>query len=252
MRLRILAFLLISSIFSAQTIAAVAQVATPAATSSQQGSTITLPAGKVIPLTLVSPIKSKSTKIGDTVRAQVAFPITVGSQIAIPAGTYVEGTVNSIDSKKTKTNAGGLQIHFTKLIYANGYSAPLDAVNTVSVLTPFAPPFTESVGVGSGIGMGMAVLPIPLLRLHAAMGQNPSAPTPAPLPGPPRAFVISLVLSLALFVGIFITMGILSHRHAGSTDVLLYDAGYQMQMATTVPVTLDVAQVNAAASMLPQ
>jgi len=37
-------------------------------------------------MTLVSPIKSKSTKVGDAVRAVVAFPITVGGQVAIPAG----------------------------------------------------------------------------------------------------------------------------------------------------------------------
>ena len=88
LQLRLIAALLALSTFASQTAyAAAPQV--PAALPEQtpsSGQTI-VPAATVIPLTLVSQIKSKSTKVGDAVRAQVAFPITVGTQMAIPAGT---------------------------------------------------------------------------------------------------------------------------------------------------------------------
>ena len=92
----LIAALLVLSVVGSQTaFAAGPQAAAPM---SRQAATITVPAGTVVPLTLVSPIKSKSTKVGDAVRAVVAFPVTVGAQIAIPAGTYVEGVVTVADS----------------------------------------------------------------------------------------------------------------------------------------------------------
>src|SRR5665213_1189672 len=56
-----------------------APVATPDA-----GGTLTLPAGMIVPLTLVSTIKSKAIHLGESVRAQVAFPVSVGDRVAIP------------------------------------------------------------------------------------------------------------------------------------------------------------------------
>ncbi|HEY1808815.1 MAG TPA: hypothetical protein VGG42_09650, partial [Acidobacteriaceae bacterium] len=86
---------------------------------------LVVPAGTGIALTLVTPIQSKTTKVGDTVRAVVAFPVTVGAQVAIPAGTYVEGMVNTVSA-----HGPSVTIHFTRMLFANGYSVPLDAMNT--------------------------------------------------------------------------------------------------------------------------
>ena len=56
--------------------------------------TIVVPIGTAIQLHfLMSAVKSKSTKAGDTVRAVVAFPVTIGTELAIPAGTFVDGNV---------------------------------------------------------------------------------------------------------------------------------------------------------------
>ena len=66
---------------------------------------IVVPTGTAIQLTLMSAVKSKSTKPGDTVRAVVAFPVTIGTQLAIPAGTYVEGEVSQV----TAHPSGGRQ-----------------------------------------------------------------------------------------------------------------------------------------------
>src|ERR1700741_1499785 len=92
--MRFVAWFLIANLCSAQ-------APLPAASNIQASATppsaiIVVPQGTAIPLTLVNPIHSKSTKPGDAVRAMVAFPATVGAQLAIPAGTYVEGTVVSV------------------------------------------------------------------------------------------------------------------------------------------------------------
>src|ERR1700685_4253622 len=52
---------------------------------------IQLASGTKIPLTLKQGITTKSARPGDPVYAQTAFPITADNQIAIPAGTYVQG-----------------------------------------------------------------------------------------------------------------------------------------------------------------
>ena len=115
-----IAGLLVLSVLASQTaFAAGPQVPAPAP-SGTPAQTITVPAGTVVPLTLVGQIKSKSTKVGDTVRAVVAFPITVGTQVAIPAGTYVEGVVTSLTAQAKTTHQPDVQIHFTRLLYANG------------------------------------------------------------------------------------------------------------------------------------
>jgi hypothetical protein len=250
-RLKPIASLLAFSIFLVQTVAAVAQVVTPQAGAP---ASITIPAGKVIPLTLVSPIRSKSTRVGDLVRAQVAFPITVGTQIVIPAGTFVEGTVQAVAAKKTKSNPGGLQIHFTRLIYANGYSVPLDAVNTHSQLAPELPglPPDASAAFATtgalGVGFGWGATPVPN-GIDPFIGQSTPTPTLPALPGPPKGFIIAVAVGAAIFIAVLI-ISIFAH-HRNNNDYVLYDSGYQMQMALTVPVTVDTAQVSAAASSAP-
>ena len=71
----------------------------PAAASSENGNTlqsITLPAGKRIPLTLKQGITTKNAQVGDPVYAQTSFPIAMNDHIVIPAGTFVEGEVRRV------------------------------------------------------------------------------------------------------------------------------------------------------------
>ena len=76
--------------------------------------TITIPVGTRIPLALASPITSKA-RPGDAVRAVTGFPVTVGTQLAIPVGTYVEGVIDKV----TKGGRSGpsLQMHFTRILF---------------------------------------------------------------------------------------------------------------------------------------
>jgi hypothetical protein len=132
MRYRFVALFSIASLVSAQTPHAFLQSAVPTAAAGQVAApvsvqTLTVPAGTAIPLTLINPLKKKSTKPGDAVRATVAFPIMAGMQVAIPAGSYVEGVVLQLTDRAPDIHQPEVAIHFTRLVFTSGYSVNLDA-----------------------------------------------------------------------------------------------------------------------------
>jgi hypothetical protein len=86
---------------------------------------ITVPAGTKIPLTLKQGINSKSARPGDPVYAQTAFPITQNNQIVIPAGTFVQGEVQSVVRPGHVKGRAQLQMSFTSMIFPNGYTVLL-------------------------------------------------------------------------------------------------------------------------------
>jgi hypothetical protein len=90
-----------------------------------QEKTITLNAGVKVVLAMVGPVWSKSAKPGDTVRAVSAFPVTIGNAIAIPPGTFVEGIIDALTRPTWRTKRADFQMHFTKLIFVNGYTVDL-------------------------------------------------------------------------------------------------------------------------------
>lgn len=73
--------------------AAVASAA-PAATA------FTVPAGTTIALVLTHPIQSRLIHRGNLIYAQITSPVTSGNQVVVPAGTLVEGTVDSLGRKR--------------------------------------------------------------------------------------------------------------------------------------------------------
>jgi hypothetical protein len=245
MRYQLIAILLIASVCGAQTPTPVSSGAassmpqaptTPAAPSGS----VTIAQGTSIQMALVSPIRSKSTHPGDTVRAVVAFPVTVGTQLAIPAGTYLEGMVTAVSARAPHTHMPSVQIHFTRLLFANGYSAALDAVNTEAVLILPEPgrqaPYEIADAregapfLGEGFGApGQTTEPLPLPRV----GPNPGVVIGATLGGTAALLVLLLTLG----------------RHNGNTDFVIFDDGWQFQITLQGPLTLDTARVAAAADM---
>ena len=100
-----------------------------------ESQTIVIPAGTRIPMSLASPIQVKSARPGAAVRAVTGFPVTVGSQLAIPAGTYVEGVIDKL--VKHGRTGPTLQMHFTRILYSNGYSTAIDGANVMArLITP--------------------------------------------------------------------------------------------------------------------
>lgn len=206
--------------------------------------TVTVPAGTAIPLTLVSPIKSRSTKPGDSVRAMVAFPVTAGTQLAIPAGTYVEGNVTQIAAHTLQDKLPEVEIHFTRMLFANGYAVDLDANSTQARL--IAPQEIKPARERARSEIASAEPP-PGSLPFAGQTQPPTLP---PLPHSNLGTIagVSIGVTAAAFIGMTIWM----RHHATHTDYVLFDSGWQFQMVLTRPLTLNVSQVSAAASTPPQ
>jgi hypothetical protein len=114
--------------------------------SASNNSTITLPPGTKVVLEMTSPVWAKTAKPGDAVYAMTAFPVALNNEVAIPPGTYVEGEIDSLSRPGFFSPHAQMQIHFTKMIFANGYtvqfagpqSAP--AQKSAAATTPTAPP----------------------------------------------------------------------------------------------------------------
>jgi len=201
---------------------------------------VTLPAGTSIPLTLMTVIKSKSTRPGDSVRAVVAFPVTQGAQLAIPAGTYVEGTVSKVFAKPASNRQPTLNVHFTQLVFTNGYSVALSGENSQALLLP---PQTSAPA-----NEVAELIPLPLPGQYSAMGAAQTTETLPPLPklGPNPAVIGGIVGGAMAAFGI--GMLVWAHHRANSYDFAVFDVGWQFQMVLDSPVTLNVAQVAAAAT----
>jgi len=108
---------------------AAAQAAPPAAESSNNAPDaplrVTVPAGTKIPLVLKHAISTKSVRPGDPVYLQTNFPVTQDNRILIPSGTYVQGVVDSVKRPGRVSGRAELLMHFTTLIFPNGYTLTL-------------------------------------------------------------------------------------------------------------------------------
>lgn len=117
-----------------------AQTAAVQSEHSATDSTI-IPAGTRIEVAVVNPVWSRSAKPGDALYTQVDFPVIVGKAIAIPAGTYVQGTIQSIIRPSRFKGRAQIQALFTTLIFANNYAAQLTAT---PVSEGASPPYIAS------------------------------------------------------------------------------------------------------------
>ncbi len=194
--------------------------------------TITVPEGTRLQLALANPIRTRDAHVGDTVRAVTTFPVTVGQDLAIPQGAFVEGSIARV-GKRGSTRFDGLQIEFKQLVFSNGYNVALDG-SLIDAMA--APPVTNpSRTIAS------------LSPMANGLQQGPPPPTPPPLPqvGPPKGPIIAA--SLGGTVALLVTGIILGRRHAHD-QARDFDTGFQFEIALQAPLTLDKARVAAAIS----
>jgi len=82
--------------------------------------TYTVPAGTKVLLQLRSGINTKSAKTGDGVYLASTFPVVLGNRVMIPAGVYVQGTVDRVVRAGHVKGKSELDMHFTSMIFPNG------------------------------------------------------------------------------------------------------------------------------------
>ena len=101
------------------------QAVSPVAVPAGDANAITIPAGTKIPLSLKQAISTKNAREGDAVYAETAFPYVVNERVIIPAGSYVQGTISHVERAKRVKGRAELLMHFTSIIYPNGYTVML-------------------------------------------------------------------------------------------------------------------------------
>lgn len=196
----------------------------------QPPSTIIVPEGTRLQLALANPIQAGAAHAGDIVRAVTTFPVTVGEQLAIPQGAFLEGTIVKV-GKRGSTRFDGLRIRFQRVVFANGYTVLLEGA--VVEARAFEPGTIPNGGTET-----------PPLTANSLQGPTPT-PTPPPLPqvGPPKGPTIAAILGgmAALFVAEILLRN--RHGHEAARD---FDTGFQFEIVLEAPLTLDGARVAAA------
>jgi len=96
-------------------------------TGSDRPAALVVPAGTKIPLSLKQAISTKTARQGDPVYAETAFPVAMNGRMLIPAGTYVQGTIDRVRRPGRVKGKAELLMHFTTLIFPNGYTLLMPA-----------------------------------------------------------------------------------------------------------------------------
>lgn len=152
---------------------------------------LVVPAGTTIPIELTGAIWTKKVKPGDDIFAVTVFPFAISNQMGIPAGTYVQGVIDTVTHPGLFSWHAQFQIHFTELIFASGYTfvfandgpPPGDVASAVStVYVEVAPNSDILLDNGSEIQM-LFQLPVSLDAAGVAMAANMNQ---RPQPGPTR------------------------------------------------------------------
>jgi len=194
-----------------------------------QAQTITVPQGTKIPLRLTGPLNSMTVRVGDPVRAETAFPVAVDTKVAIPAGAYVEGAIDKI----TKRGAhAGFEMHFTRLIFGNGYTVPISGSSSSTLTADLELPEGPD-AVGGGMASLQSSCPLP-----PCLPTTPTLTQP-PMPGPNRGLIIGLV---AAGTAVAIILGVALSRRGGG---MYLDAGSSLEMVLASPLPLDAAKLPA-------
>jgi hypothetical protein len=167
------------------------------------------------------------------VRATTGFPVTVGTQLAIPVGSYVEGVIDKLT--KGGRSGSSLLMHFTRLVYANGYTVAVEGSNTQAKALRPSSGSPELAALPSASAPNYA-LPAP---------QTSQLPTP-PKVGPSIGTVVGVAIGATAAGTIAIVL--LNRRHYGSNGVL-FDTGWQFEMVLQSPLSVDAASVAAAAAV---
>jgi hypothetical protein len=85
-----------------------------------------VPEGTTIQLRLADGVSSESAQVGDVVRAELAAPVTVGGELAIPAGATVIGHVTEAHALKKIGGRARLALAFEAVEVA-GREVPIEA-----------------------------------------------------------------------------------------------------------------------------
>ena len=129
-----------------------------------QNINITIPAGTHLVLVLTQPVQTRYVRRGDEVYAQVTSPVDADNQVAIPPGTFVQGTVDKIERNGGR---GELRLQSMAITFPDGYVTPIAGPIVLETTDGY-----EIKDPGSKRGAGALILPIAGAGLGALIGHS--------------------------------------------------------------------------------
>lgn len=94
---------------------------------SLRGHVTTVPKGTIIMIKMDQSLHSASSRVGDPVSATVESDVYINNEIAIPAGSVVEGSVASVNPAGHVGKAGSIEVRFHLIKSTTGLNVPLQA-----------------------------------------------------------------------------------------------------------------------------
>jgi hypothetical protein len=132
-----------------------AEPETPPAPPAPEFVELVIPADAVLGLQIERTISSETARVEDRVEARVTRDVRVGEQVAIPAGTIVQGSVTEVERGGKVKERARLGIRFHTVVLDNGSRLN---IKTDSVIREGASPAKESAAKIGGAAIGGAIL----------------------------------------------------------------------------------------------
>jgi len=85
-------------------------------------STVTIPGGTRIALVLTQPIQTRQVHRGDDIYAQINSPVSSGTEVVIPIGTFVQGKVEKLERRAGR---GEIRLQSMSITFPDGYVIPI-------------------------------------------------------------------------------------------------------------------------------
>jgi type IV secretion system protein VirB10 len=204
------------------------------------GTTVALPAGTHVLLVLRNALSSKTAKPGDAVYLQTSFPVMQSGRVAIPSGTYVQGVIDHAKRSGMINGRAEVQMHFTHLIYPNGY-----VVNMISM--PGASDSSDAQRVEGEEGT---------IRAEGTKGRDAAVALMTTTAGAATGGMLGGVLSssvngLRAGAGAGAAIGLLGSILMRGNEVR-FEPGSTVDMVLQRPIQIDMSQVSADPSQAPQ
>ncbi len=200
-----------------------------------QPTTITIPASTHLALALTHPVDSHSTHRGDEIFAQTTSPLIVSNQVAIPAGTFVQGKVDKITRRGTR---GELLMQSISVVFPNGYVATIKGP-----LGMESDEGTAWSNPSSAEKAGIIAAPLAGLGIGAAIGASQHTTDSSTLGGTtltassPKGLAIGSLVGLA--AGGAVSLVLLVHSHH-----FYVEEGSPLELSLPQPVTLAQIQTR--------
>ena len=186
-----------------------------------------LPPGTKLPLGLLRPLKLKA---GRDIYLQITFPVTVGNQMVIPPGTYIQGVVEKIIRKDRRRERLEFEVRSANMIFLNGYTVPI--TGTVNIATTNA-----ALQAPSRNGNGQ-----PAAAMAAVGGVAP----PALPPLPPLPDIGKTARTAMIAIGVVGAVAVTTAVVLAARSDPYVEVGTPLEIVLPAPVFLDAGRVLAA------